>query len=329
MIHLFNAFHSPHGGSEQETLQLYRLLSQQTSTRLWAASSKGCPTLIGENNARRTRPVPSFMPRGGTYIFVGTHWRGKLWPRLAAPPERLIYVYNTMLPNLLESTAKVPPGWPAPEYVMISDFQRALLGVPAEIHPSPIDLERFTPAQTRATGALRIGRMSRDTNDKHNHKDIGLYRELADEGIQWHLQGARCIASDIDHPSVHLTAAGTKAAAEFLRSLDIFYYQTDTHIETFGRVVIEAMACALPVVCHRHGGYSDWIEHGHNGLLFDNNEEAKALLKRLLNDSSERLRLGLAARATVEQMYSEKAINERLEFYLVPPRHPLLRKTGT
>ena len=328
MIHLFNAFHSAHGGSEQETLQLYRLLSQQSSTRLWAASSKGCPTLIGENNARRTRPVPGYMPRGGTYIFVGTHWRGKLWPRLAAPPERLIYVYNTMLPNLLENTAKVPPGWPKPEYVMISDFQRRLLGVPAAIHPSPIDLDRFTPATIRPEGALRIGRMSRDTNDKHHPRDLTLYRELADEGIEWHLQGARCIAPYINHHSVHLTAAGTRDAAGFLRSLDIFYYQTATHVETFGRVVIEAMACALPVVCHRHGGYADWIEHGHNGLLFDNNDEAKALLKRLANDSNERLRLGLAARETVEHMYSENALNERLAFYLAPPRHKLLRQTG-
>ncbi|WP_041522579.1 glycosyltransferase [Gilvimarinus agarilyticus] len=329
MIHLFNAFHSAHGGSEQETLQLYRLLSQQTTTRLWAASSRGCPTLIGENNARRTRPIPGYLPRGGTYIFVGTHWRGKLWPRLAAPPERLIYVYNTMLPNVLENTAKVPPGWPKPEYVMISDFQRRLLGVPAAIHPSPINLLRFTPAQTRAAGPLRMGRMSRDTSDKHNPLDIALYRDLADEGVEWHLQGAECIASNISHPSVHLTAAGTLGAAEFLRSLDIFYYQTDTAVETFGRVVFEAMACGLPVVCHRHGGYSDWIKHGHNGLLFDNNDEAKALLKRLANDSNERLRLGLAARETVEKMYSESAINERLEFYLAPPRHTLMSQTGS
>ena len=55
---------------------------------------------------------------------------------------------------------------------------------------------------------------------------------------------------------------------------------------------------------HRHGGYADWIEHGHNGLWFDNNE-AKALLKRLANDS-----------------------NERLAFYLAPPRHGLPRQTG-
>jgi hypothetical protein len=41
-----------------------------------------------------------------------------------------------------------------------------------------------------------------------------------------------------------------------------------------GRVVTEAMACGLPVVCHESGGYAEIIEHGRNGFLFDTQQEA-------------------------------------------------------
>lgn len=314
-LHLFNAFHSPYGGSELETLDLYRHLSSRAEVRLWTTSSRGCSEIVEGYNLRRARPLPGYLPNGGHYIFVGTHWRSKIWPLLATAPERLVYVYNTFHPKLLSLTAKVPTGWPEPEYVVISEFQRQLLGIDAQVHPSPIDLKRFTPTLVRAAGSCRIGRMSRDTADKHAPEDLPVYRKLADEGVEWHLQGATCLKAVLQHKSIMLEPAGKCDAADFLRSLDIFYYRTGEHVETYGRVVFEAMACGLPVVCHRRGGYADWIEHGHNGLLFDSAEQAQQLLSSLVNDPEQRKRLGQAARETVESIYSDAATRERLKFY--------------
>ena len=45
------------------------------------------------------------------------------------------------------------------------------------------------------------------------------------------------------------------------------------------------MACGLPVVCHRHGGYTEWIEHGRSGFLFDTSEEAERILLMLRDDA--------------------------------------------
>jgi len=84
------------------------------------------------------------------------------------------------------------------------------------------------------------------------------------------------------------------------------------------------MACSLPVVCGRRGGYADYIAHGVNGFLFDTTEQAIALLMRLRADPALRERLGRAARGTVEDLYSSRTWRSKLEYFLPLARagHP-------
>jgi len=87
-------------------------------------------------------------------------------------------------------------------------------------------------------------------------------------------------------------------------------------VETFGRVVFEAMACGLPVVCHRHGGYADWIASGENGFLFSTDDEARNILDQLIANPSLRRSVGANARQTIEGMYAGDKMEERLQFYV-------------
>lgn len=317
-IHLFNGFRTPYGGSEQEALALCRQLREHQNIELWASSSRACPTLMKQEGIRHVAPHRRQAPNGGTYLFVGVHWRNKLWPYLIPKPSRLIHIYNTLHPKHLALTTRMPKllRWPEVEFVVISDFQKRLLGIEAEVHPSPIDLQRFQPAMHRIPGPLRIGRMSRDNPDKHDKADLPLYGRLAQQGVEVLLQGATCLAGLPMHPRLKVTPVGAMEASAFLRQLDILYYRTGRDVETFGRVVFEAMATGLPVVCHRHGGYADWIEHGENGLLFDTTEEAERLLQWLIHDSQARERLGVKARRTVEALYGQADRDRRLDFYL-------------
>jgi len=50
-------------------------------------------------------------------------------------------------------------------------------------------------------------------------------------------------------------------------SSDVFAFPSDT--DTFGNVVLEAMACGLPVVACRVGGQVDLVVDGANGVLFE------------------------------------------------------------
>jgi glycosyltransferase involved in cell wall biosynthesis len=79
--------------------------------------------------------------------------------------------------------------------------------------------------------------------------------------------------------------------------------------------LIEAMACAAPVVGNHSGPLDDVLLDGHNGLLINFNDpgQLSAALARLLADPALQQRLGAAARQTVQQDYGLELALERYE----------------
>lgn len=318
MIHLFNGFMSPYGGSDLETLELYRHLSADTKVRLWATSSRASNELVLQYPIRHPSPLTWDVPDGGTYVFLGAHWRGKLWPYLIPRPRRLIYVFNTFHPKIPALTTRMPRmlGWPKAEMVLISEFQKRILQLDGVVHPSPIDIDRFSPVPRRPDRTFTVGRLSRDSAAKHHPDDTQVYEALLADDAAVRIQGGTVLKDRLAaRPQVELLREGQFPAEEFLPTLDVFYYRTGTHVETFGRVVLEAMACALPVVCHRHGGYADHIKQGENGFLFDTPEEAIEILATLKANPALRASVGHNARQTAERLFSSVAIRERIDFY--------------
>jgi phosphatidyl-myo-inositol dimannoside synthase len=80
----------------------------------------------------------------------------------------------------------------------------------------------------------------------------------------------------------------------------------EQRVEGFGISLVEASACGVPVVAGNSGGTSEAVQDGVTGLLVDaeSPEAATAVLRRLLDDSDLRRRLGAAGRAAVERRYN-------------------------
>jgi glycosyltransferase involved in cell wall biosynthesis len=254
------------------------------------------------------------LPRGGTLVIVGTYVQLGAWLAYSRP-ARVILICNYPAPALLLSIhAQLRQATGTePEVVYVSSRLRDGNGIAGTLCPPLVDLSKFVPPPEPASashGPLRIGRLSRDTPEKHHLEDPSLYRILAWEGFHVRVMGGTCLAPALaGNANVELLQAGAQPAQEFLQALDVFLYRTSPDWpEASGRVIIEAMACGLPVIAHSSGGYTDWIRHEENGLLFTTQEEALLALRRLKADRELRHRMGQEARLTAERHAGRAAV---------------------
>jgi glycosyltransferase involved in cell wall biosynthesis len=84
--------------------------------------------------------------------------------------------------------------------------------------------------------------------------------------------------------------------------------------EAFGRSLIEAMACQVPVVATRVGGMKEIVADGETGILVnpgDSTALAKAIL-HLLSDEDLRSSMGKVARKRAVELFSWEQIVEKL-----------------
>lgn len=315
LIHIVNRFENALGGSERAALELFAMLRERADVHLWSTGAPD-PRLV----AFPITPIGRERtgPRGGTLVIAGNYFPLADWLE-SAQPERLILSYNTVVgPALkyavidrLRRIAKL-------EILYESPLVRESIAIPGPVFLSLIDLQTFSPSAGAPNEDFVAGRLSRDVPEKHHPDDPALYRRLAAEHIELRIMGGTCLRSSLlGETRVALLQAGAQPAPQFLQGLDCFLYRTsDSWLEAGGRVVFEAMACGLPAVCHVRGGYASYIEHGSNGFLFHDNEEAFHIISTLKSDSSLRKRVGEAARRSMEQRFSSEKRKPYLDYFL-------------
>ncbi|MCX7825277.1 MAG: glycosyltransferase family 4 protein [Verrucomicrobiae bacterium] len=82
-------------------------------------------------------------------------------------------------------------------------------------------------------------------------------------------------------------------------------------------VVLEALACGLPVVTTRHNGAGELITPGQEGYIIEDPRDVPALADALIKlfDAPTRARMGAAARALAERHTSERNFEELLAVF--------------
>lgn len=190
-----------------------------------------------------------------------------------------------------------------------------------------VDAHLFTPRRRSSTWRERLGAAPDDV--------LVLYvgRLAREKKLDW-LAAALRLVSGVrialvgDGPDrgrlerlfdgLPVTFAGTlrgESLAGAYAAGDMFAFPSDT--ETFGNVVLEAMASGLPVIASTHGGQADLVSHGTTGLLFapGDTEHLAAHVARYRDDAQLRTSHGVAGRAHAEQQTWSRQVGQLIEHY--------------
>jgi glycosyltransferase involved in cell wall biosynthesis len=103
--------------------------------------------------------------------------------------------------------------------------------------------------------------------------------------------------------------------AEWLAASDL-YVSTSQH-EGFGLVFLEAMAQSLPIVCYDHGGQTDFLTSGVNGMLAPLNDlqAFEIAIRELRSDVAKRDSMAATNRHDVEHHFIETCADRYEELF--------------
>ncbi len=104
--------------------------------------------------------------------------------------------------------------------------------------------------------------------------------------------------------------------AEIYASADIFTFPSST--ETYGNVVLEAMASGLPAVCADRGGVLENCINGKNSVIFRHNDSKDMALKisTLVENENFRLQMGLEGRKHTLEKSWDKVLERLVNSYI-------------
>ncbi|MBA7715222.1 Phosphatidyl-myo-inositol mannosyltransferase [subsurface metagenome] len=206
--------------------------------------------------------------------------------------------------------------------------------VPGSYHiiPNGIDLERFSPD---------VSPIDRFGDGKLNILFVG--RLESRKGLNYLLKAYRRVKQEIPNSRLIIVGPGTRLRKKYekevrrndlrdvvfvgyvdLGELPRYYKTADifcspaTGRESFGIVLLEAMALGKPIVASNIDGYASVMTHGAEGLLVPPKDEkalAQALISLMANESL-RQQMGARGRLTAEG-YDWKHIAQRiLDYYI-------------
>ena len=174
-----------------------------------------------------------------------------------------------------------------------------------EVSGRGVDARRFRPNRRGAREAarrwpagngLRVLCVSRLAREKNLHRLIETARARPQLRVLLVGDGPcrRELESTAPKNVAFAGALEGDELADVYAAAELFVYPSTT--ETFGQVIQEAMASALPIVGVRAGGVADLVRHGRTGLLVDPpGDELGAAVAAL--DASPDLRRAMGAKA--------------------------------
>jgi glycosyltransferase involved in cell wall biosynthesis len=229
---------------------------------------------------------------------------------LGVPPAKVVGIPNGVDINLFRSGASDRDAF----------WRRVLVEQPRGSLPGePPGSARYREADVAAVAAgrvlLYVGRFTAVKRLDRLISAFGLAQERLETPVGLVLVGGHPGEWEGEHPADtaarlgvrHVFLAGWhahEALPEFFSAADAVVLTSER--EQFGQVIVEAMACGLPVIATRSPGPAAIIEPGQTGWVVEPDDETAlaAALTAAVTDDPERERRGRLARLAVRERYS-------------------------
>ena len=199
------------------------------------------------------------------------------------------------------------------------------------IIPNGINLDRFS-VQPQPIPGLNDGKLNILFVGRMEKRKGLRYLLEAYAKIKWDFKDIRLLVvgpGNLDKDCYRVLSERNIQDVTFLGSVSYqdlprYYWSADiccspaTGRESFGMVLLEAMASGRPVVASRIEGYSAVLDHGEQGLLVpprDSDSLAEALTL-LIRNPELRIQMAKRGRKTVEQYRWEKVSRQVMDYYL-------------
>jgi glycosyltransferase involved in cell wall biosynthesis len=177
-----------------------------------------------------------------------------------------------------------------------------------------IDTERFSPRHRQASNgvtALYVGRLAVE-------KNLGLLVETFQgrEDVRLMVVGDGPSRGELEGRLKGAAFTGFLTGTPLSRafaSADLFVFPSET--ETFGQVVLEAMASGLPVVVKDSGGQRELVKDGKDGFVARDDGEFKQKVHALIDNPALRKAMGYNARHSAIKRSWDDVFSRLFEVY--------------
>ncbi len=197
---------------------------------------------------------------------------------------------------------------------------------PIQIAPFGVDLEMFKPktAVIERNEPFTIGYVGRLIPEKGLMVLAEALNEIKDQGWKFLIVGGGKKRKPLEEKlasyglldrTEFVGAVAYENTPEYFRKLDVLVIPTRTTNkirEQFGRVIVEAMACQIPVIGSTCGAIPEVIADA--GLIFEENDSyaLASQLRKMISDENLRKKLAVAGRERVENNYKWEHVAEKI-----------------